>query len=80
MFLSVAGTGFGLNFGVVTDESAIGYPASNGEYYWSGLATTLFWIDPEEELVVIMLTQYLPWNSPYFRDLMHRLVHAAIID
>jgi len=73
-------SGFGLNFGVITDASGIGYPASDGEYFWGGLASTVFWIDPKEELIVIMLTQYLPFNGPYYRDLMHRMVHAAIIE
>ncbi|MDH3751842.1 MAG: beta-lactamase family protein, partial [Gammaproteobacteria bacterium] len=73
-------TGFGLNFGVITDASGIDYPASDGEYFWGGLASTVFWIDPKEELIVVMLTQYLPFNSPYYRDLMHRMVHAAIIE
>ena len=72
--------GFGLNFGVIADASGVPYPASDGEYFWSGLATTIFWIDPKEELVVIMLTQYLPYNGPYYSDLMHRMVHAAIIE
>ena len=72
--------GFGLNFGVTVDASGIGYPASDGEYSWGGLASTVFWIDPKEELVVVMLTQYLPFNGPYYRDLMHRMVHAAIIE
>jgi len=74
------GAGWGLNFAVVSAPAEVVYPVSNGEYYWAGLATTLFWIDPHEDLVVVMLTQYLPFNEPYFRDLMHRLVHAAIID
>ena len=75
-----SGAGFGLNVGVVDDPARVMYPASEGEYYWNGLATTLFWTDPEEELIVIMLTQYLPYNSPYFNDIMHRMVHAAILD
>lgn len=74
------GRGFGFNVGVVTDELQGEFPVSDGEYWWDGLATTLFWIDPEEELVAILLTQYLPWSAPFYRDLMHRLVRAAIID
>jgi CubicO group peptidase (beta-lactamase class C family) len=72
--------GFGLNVAVVSDPTVIGYTANKGEYFWGGLATTLFWIDPEDDLVVIMLTQYLPWNEPYYRDLMHRLVYASIVE
>ena len=74
------GAGFGLNVAVVTDLRDVSYPASEGEYFWAGIATTLFWIDPAEDLVVIMLTQYSPFNDLHFRDLMHRMVHAAIID
>jgi len=72
--------GFGLNFGIVVDNTAMPYPASIGEYSWGGLATTHFWIDPEQELVVIFLTQYLPMDSEFYRDLMHRMVSAAIVD
>lgn len=78
--IGTVGAGFGLNLGVITDPSRLPFPASEGEYYWSGLATTIFWIDPEEDLVAILLTQYLPFNGPYFRDLMHRLVYAAITE
>jgi len=74
------GAGFGLNFGVTVDNTKGNYPMSNGEYYWGGLASTVFWIDPEEEMVAIMMTQYLPYNGEYYRELFHRLVRAAIIE
>jgi len=79
-FFLYEGGSFGLNVAVYPDPDAVSYPSSEGEYFWSGLATTLFWIDPEEDLVVVMLTQYLPFAEPPYRDLMHRLVHAAIIE
>ena len=79
-FLLYEGASFGLNVAVYPDPDAVPYPSNEGEYFWSGLATTLFWVDPEEDLVVVMLTQYLPFSEPPYRDLMHRLVHAAIID
>jgi CubicO group peptidase (beta-lactamase class C family) len=74
------GSGFGLNVAVYTTPEEAMYPVSVGEYFWSGIASTLFWIDPEEELVVVMMTQYLPFASPTYRDLMHRMVHAAIVE
>lgn len=74
------GAGFGLNFGVTIDNTKGDYPTSNGEYYWAGLASTVFWIDPEQEMVAIMMTQYLPYNGEFYRDLLHRLVRAAIIE
>ncbi len=78
--IGAEGVGFGLNVAVITDPSRVTYPSSEGSYYWGGLASTVFWIDPQEDLVAILLTQYLPFNGPYFRDLMHRMVYAAILD
>ncbi len=78
--LPYPGASWGLNFAVYPSPADVKYPVSAGEYFWAGLTSTTFWIDPEEDIVVIMLTQYLPFSDPYFRDLMHRLVHAAIID
>ena len=56
------------------------FPTRNGEYYWGGLASTLFWIDPQEEMVAILLTQYLPYRGDAYRELFHRPVRAAIIE
>lgn len=57
------GFGFGLGFGVVTDSAAIGIMGSDGEYNWGGAAGTVFWVDPEEELVVVSMIQLMlsPW-------------------
>ena len=75
-----AGQGFGLNFGVVTDATQVGYAASIVEFGWAGLANSIFWVDPKEEMIVIMMSQYLPYNGEYYRDILHRLVRAAIIE
>lgn len=78
--LPYPGASWGLNFAVYPEPADVPYPVSADEYFWAGVASTTFWIDPEEDLVVIMLTQYMPFSDVYFRDLMHRLVHAALID
>ena len=74
------GVGFGINMFVITDPTLIDVPRSAGEFGWGGLATTIFWVDPVEDMVVIMLSQYLPWSNPYYDDVLHRLVRAAIVD
>jgi CubicO group peptidase (beta-lactamase class C family) len=74
------GRGFGFNFDVITDNTKLTYPASNGEISWAGLASTVFWIDPQQELIVIMLTQYLPYRGTFYSELLHRLVRAAVIE
>jgi len=60
------GQSFGLGFGVVTDPGQAGVVTSRGEYSWGGAANTKFWIDPEEDLVAILMTQFLgsPWSDP----------------
>jgi CubicO group peptidase (beta-lactamase class C family) len=74
------GRGFGFNFDVITDNTQLTYPASNGEFSWAGLASTVFWIDPEQELIAILLTQYLPYRGTFYSELLHRLVRAAVIE
>ena len=58
------GCGFGLGFRVVMDIAQHGIIGSNGIYSWGGAASTVFWIDPEEDLVAILLTQFMP--SSYY--------------
>ena len=67
------GCGFGLGFSVVNDIAQHGVPGSNGMYSWFGLASCYFWIDPSEELIAIMMTQFLPatWYP------LHREVQTA---
>ena len=58
-----SGIGFGLGFGVLTSAVKNGVIGSEGEYNWGGAAGTVFWVDPEEELVVISMIQLMgsPW-------------------
>jgi CubicO group peptidase (beta-lactamase class C family) len=51
------GQSFGLGAGVITDPAQAGVISSKGEYSWGGIANTKFWIDPEEDLVVVFMTQ-----------------------
>jgi CubicO group peptidase (beta-lactamase class C family) len=74
------GRGFGFNFDVITDNTRLTYPASNGEFSWAGLASTVFWIDPEQDLIAILLTQYLPYRGTFYNEMLHRLVRAAVIE
>lgn len=61
--LGSKGVGFGLGFSVVTDAAAAGIISSVGEYAWGGAAGTIFWIDPQEEIVTIAMIQLMasPW-------------------
>jgi len=74
------GWGHGFNVAVVTDRTLVNYPVSNGEFSHGGLASTHFWVDPEQELVVVMMSQLLPTSHAPIVDLIHRMTHAAILD
>ncbi|MEM9315458.1 MAG: serine hydrolase domain-containing protein [Pseudomonadota bacterium] len=72
------GVGFGLGFACKTNAVRNGYPASEGSYYWGGLASTLFWVDPAEDLIVLFLTQLIPSSTFNFRGQLEALIYAAI--
>lgn len=60
------GQGFGLGFGVITEPQHVPVISSLGAYSWGGAANTKFWIDPEEGLVAIFMSQIMgsPWSDP----------------
>lgn len=71
--------GWGLGFAVVLDMAKSGELASEGTYSWGGAAATNFWIDPEENLIGIFMTQLL--NNPHpFHGEFRRLTYSSIVD
>ncbi|MHA7102605.1 serine hydrolase domain-containing protein [Roseivirga pacifica] len=74
----VGGTGFGLGFSVVNDFGKRGTPGSNGEYGWGGAYHSTYWVDPEEELVVVYFTQLIPAINIDDHDKLRALVYQAI--
>jgi CubicO group peptidase (beta-lactamase class C family) len=74
------GVGFGLGFSVVDDPVAGRSPASPGEFAWGGAASTAFWVDPLEGLVVLFFTQLLPSSTYTIRPQLHQLVHQSLCD
>ncbi len=74
------GLGFGLGFAVVLDRSKIGFPYSNGSYYWGGSQGTVFWIDPAEELIGVLMVQARPAGHMKLRQKFAALTYSAIVD
>jgi CubicO group peptidase (beta-lactamase class C family) len=72
------GTGFGLGGSVVTDVVDTQQPGSEGTFSWGGLASTFFWIDPEEEIIGIQMTQLMPSSTYPMRPQFQQLAYAAI--
>jgi CubicO group peptidase (beta-lactamase class C family) len=74
------GMGFGLTMAVSGDPAETGVIGSAGEFMWGGAASTTFWVDPAEELIVVFMTQLLPARTFDFRGQLKTLVYPAIVD
>lgn len=75
-----AGQGFGLGFSVLEDLGARGTPGSEGEFGWGGAYHSTYWVDPEEELVVVYLTQVIPAAGLDDFARVRALVYQAIVE
>ena len=72
------GVGFGLGFSVILDPVKTQSLTDVGEYGWGGAASTVFWVNPKEEMVVIFLTQLLPSSTYQVRRELRSLVYSAL--
>jgi CubicO group peptidase (beta-lactamase class C family) len=71
------GVGFGLGFAITLDTAKTMLPGSVGDYSWGGAASTYFWIDPREDLIVIFMTQLMPSTTYTIRRELRTLVYSA---
>src|SRR6201992_229996 len=75
--LTQPGHSFGLGFGVRTQSGIAPFSGSVGQFFWSGMGGTFFWIDPKEDLFAIFMSQ-APGQRVYTRTLVRNLVYAAM--
>ncbi len=75
------GTGWGMDFQIVTDAAAAGEAVSTGTYSWFGIAGTWFWIDPVKDLAFVGMVQHqnLGATRP-IHALSRSLVYQAIME
>lgn len=72
------GQGFGLGFAVRTETGQNPLPGSVGSFYWTGAYGTTFFVDPKQELVIIMMIQVpLPANN-FYRHVVRYLAYQAL--
>jgi CubicO group peptidase (beta-lactamase class C family) len=71
------GHSFGLGFGIRTQEGIASFMGSPGQFFWSGMGGTFFWVDPKEDLFAIFMSQG-PGQRLYTRTLVRNLVYAAV--
>lgn len=72
------GVGFGLGFAVIADMVASRTPSSVGQYYWGGLASTAFFVDPVEDLTALLFTQLMPSSTYMLRPQLRQLIYPAL--
>jgi CubicO group peptidase (beta-lactamase class C family) len=77
--MGVEGYTFGLGFMVRQSEGIAGVQGSPGEFMWAGAAGTFFWIDPKEQMAVVMMSQVPGPMRPYYRKMIKQLVSAAVV-
>lgn len=75
-----AGIGFGLGFAVTLDPARAGIPGSAGDFYWGGMFSTGFFVDPVEQICMVFMTQLMPSSTYPVRREVKTLVHAALDD
>jgi CubicO group peptidase (beta-lactamase class C family) len=82
---SQPGIGFGLDFAIVMDPAAAKTPEGKDSFYWGGAFGTWFWLDPENDVVVVGMMQNVNGSSPtggspQVRPLSRQLVYQALVD
>jgi CubicO group peptidase (beta-lactamase class C family) len=76
----MSGMGFGFGFAVLQDSTKFNNIGSQGSYWWSGSGNTYFYIDPKEDLILILMTQFVPnFYYPVFKEL-RVLSYQSIVD
>lgn len=75
------GMGFGFNVEVKLDLASAGYQvpaaASVGAYGWGGAAYTRFWVDPDQALIGVFMTQTRPTTGD-LHERFGNIVYGAI--
>ena len=74
----MAGVGFGLGFASIIDAPATMTVCSQGEFFWGGMYSTAFFVDPEEDIIMIFMTQLMPSASYPIRREVKTMLYAAL--
>jgi CubicO group peptidase (beta-lactamase class C family) len=76
-----SGIGFSIGCGVNINVARTRLPGTLGEFFWGGAASTAFWIDPQEELAVVFMTQVMGTDARLtLRRDLRTLVYSAMTE
>ena len=74
------GYGWGLGFCIAMDPTLVSFPIGQDVYWWDGSAGTRFFIDPRQNMIIVIMAQVSPASGNGFREEFSTLVDAAIIE
>ena len=77
---TIPGTGFGLGFNHILSPAELGVANSVGNHGWGGWASTTFWVDPVEEMIGLLMVQYIPQNDYFLGTDFRTAVYQALIN
>ena len=72
------GIGFGLTVGNVMDPGVAGTYSAQGEFFWGGAASTIFWVDRKNNITATMMTQYMPSDKYPLREELKTLLYSSL--
>ena len=71
------GMGYGFGLGVVVDAAQAEMLWSNGTFQWLGIGGTTFWVDPQKELIGLIMAQTLSYFDQFT---LRNLAYQAIVE
>ena len=74
----MAGIGFGFGFAITIDSTATLTPCSTGDFYWGGMYSTAFFVDPVEDIIMIFMTQLMPSSTYPVRREIKTMIYSAL--
>lgn len=80
MDLAANGYGFGLGFAVRRQDGVAALHGNEGDFYWSGVYGTYFWVDPAEDLAVVFMAATPGPIRLRYRQLVRTLVYSALAE
>jgi len=76
---AATGYGFGLGVAVRRQDGIAAMAGSAGDFYWSGVYGTYFWVDPKEQLSVVFLAAAPGLIRLRYRQMTRNLVYQALL-
>jgi len=74
------GVGYGLGVRVIMDVAQFQLPGSVGDFAWGGAASATFWVDPREQLIGILMTQFQPSGFHLIDPDFRVMTYQAVVD